>query len=187
MATQATISPSHKLIEVEDSIKKIAEESFVNSEDLNQLLISVWEQAISQALSDDFLSEEENALVSYQIRFSLSTEVLNKDGYYSRVVKAEILREVLEGIVPQRLRLGGVIPFNLQKGKTIIWLFQGTSYTGGYSSVSLRIAQGGYYRIGGFRGNLVVTSQITKIDTGILAITNKHIFFIGSTKFFRIP
>jgi hypothetical protein len=47
--------------------------------------------------------------------------------------------------------------------------------------VSIRIAKGLYYRTGAFKGERVQTS-----DTGPLSVTNKHIYFAGPSKRFRI-
>jgi hypothetical protein len=49
--------------------------------------------------------------------------------------------------------------------------------------------KGLYYRIGTFKGNPIVTTTtgIEHIDTGLLGITDKHFYFLGSHKSFRIP
>jgi hypothetical protein len=62
-----------------------------------------------------------------------------------------------------------------------------TYYRGGYSGVSIKIAKGLYYRTGAFRGNPVRSSEMTLIGSGLLGITNMHIFFSSLNKNFRIP
>jgi hypothetical protein len=51
---------------------------------------------------------------------------------------------------------------------------------------SVRVAKGLYYRAGAFKGKRVETHETVHADTGLLGITNKHIYFSGSAKSFRI-
>jgi hypothetical protein len=52
--------------------------------------------------------------------------------------------------------------------------------------VSLRIAKGVYYRTGGFKGQRVETTETVHADNGLFGVTNKHVYFFGSSKRFRI-
>lgn len=47
--------------------------------------------------------------------------------------------------------------------------------------------KGVYYRVGQFQGNPVRTTEITTIDKGFLAVTNKNLYYVGATKSLRIP
>ncbi len=60
-------------------------------------------------------------------------------------------------------------------------------YVGGHSGVSIRVAKGVYWRVGGFKGYPVEKTVLTKIDQGKLVITNKRIVFSGDRKSFSIP
>jgi len=142
------------------------------------------------------LSEkEESSLLELKEHFLLSEEYLDKDGAYSKVVKGAVLRDVLNGILPDRMNIRGHIPFNLQKSEKLIWVIQNvdyyeekirTRYVGGSQGVSIRIAKGVYYRTSSFKGRRVQTSETVHMDTGLLGITNKHIYYSGSNKKFRI-
>ncbi len=92
-------------------------------------------------------------------------------------------------------KVDGNLPFNLQKTENLVWVFQGvnyyeektrTRYVGGSQGVSIRIAKGVYYRTGAFKGERVQSSETVHADTGLLGVTNKHIYFAGSSKRFRI-
>jgi len=195
MASRAAVSQTD-FSTLQEILRNIASASFINDQLLRDLLARAWDTAVSQALEDGVLSKaEEHALVAFNDHFSLPTDILDKNGAYTRVVKAAILRDILDGNIPQRVQIEGTLPFNFQKGEALVWLFQNvpyyeprtrTTYSGGYSGVSLRIAKGVYYRVGGFRGNPVVTTQTVLVDRGTLGITNKHIYFAGETKSFRI-
>ena len=52
--------------------------------------------------------------------------------------------------------------------------------------MSLRIAKGVYWRVGGFKGRPVETIDRVHADTGLLGITTKHVYFHGPNKSFRI-
>ena len=119
----------------------------------------------------------------------LDQDVLN------RVVQAGALRDVLNGKLPQRQKYPGRLPFNLQKSETLVWVFQGVDYyeektrsefRGGSQGMSFRVAKGVYYRTGGFRGERVQTAETVHADTGLLGVTNKHIYFSGEQKRFRV-
>jgi hypothetical protein len=55
-------------------------------------------------------------------------------------------------------------------------------YVGGTQGVSVRIAKGLSYRVGGFKGERVTEDYNEITDTGMLYITNKRIVFAGKKK-----
>ncbi|MDH5368868.1 MAG: hypothetical protein OEW99_02510 [Gammaproteobacteria bacterium] len=181
---------------LESSIEQLATTSFINNETMNSLVVSGWERAVEAAFDDGLLSEqEESALSELKEHFSLSQEILDKNGAFSKIVKGAVLRDIMDGNLPERVKIDGNLPFNLQKTEKIVWLFQNvnyyeektrTRYVGGSSGVSIRIAKGVYYRTGGFKGERVQTSETVHADTGLLGVTNKHIYFSGPSKSFRI-
>ncbi|WP_120944253.1 hypothetical protein [Helicobacter labacensis] len=134
------------------------------------------------------------ALIAF---FQLSQEILDKWGYYRRLTQAHILRQVMEGVLPQCLNLmGDPLPFVFQKGEKLLWVEQGVAYyetkttsryVGGSQGVSVRIMKGVYYRVGAFKGRRIQEDQLQYIDTGVLAITTKHLYFAGKAKSVRLP
>jgi hypothetical protein len=86
--------------------------------------------------------------------------------------------------------------FVLSANESIIWLFENTDYledklkrhySGSSGSVSVRIAKGFTVRTGGSRGGSTSSIVTEKIDTGILALTNKNLFFSGEQTSFKLP
>lgn len=55
-------------------------------------------------------------------------------------------------------------------------------YAGGTQGVSIRIAKGLSYRVGGFKGERVTEEYNEVTDTGTLVITNKRVVFAGKKK-----
>jgi hypothetical protein len=182
---------------VQQKISQIEESSFVPPSDRPFLLVKGWEACVEQFLEDGILDEnEEKRLIEFKNRFALSQNDLDKGGAYTRVTKAAVLRDVLNGILPKRVSIEGNLPINLQKSEQIVWVFPNSryledktrrQYVGGYQGVSLRIMKGVYYRVGAFKGHPVEHTERVHIDTGIVVTTNKHIYFAGPRKSFRIP
>jgi len=195
LAASAATSKT-ELKKLENKLTEIKSSSFLSEADFKEILISAFDIAVAEALEDDLLEEsEEDALVSYMKHFDLQQDDLNEQNSYTKLIQAGILRDTLEGKISERVRIQGHLPFNLLKSERIIYVYNQveyheprsrTTYSGSSSGVNVRIAKGVYYRIGGFRGTPQVTSQITHVDTGVFAITNKHIYFTGSSKSFRV-
>lgn len=183
-------------LSLEKQITENALSGYIDSSKINQFVVSGWEKAVERAFDDGVLTEgEESSLVSLMEYFSLSQVQLDKNGAYTKIVKGAVLRDVFEGIIPERVKTDGNLPFNFQKNEKVIWVFQNveyyeqkkrTQYVGRSQGVSIRIAKGIYYRTGAFKGERVETHETIHTDTGILGITNKHIYFTGDDKSFRI-
>src|SRR5690606_10190852 len=60
-------------------------------------------------------------------------------------------------------------------------------YVGGSQGVGVRVMKGVYYRIGSFKGEAINTTERVHVDTGILVLTNKHMYFAGPAKSLRLP
>ena len=188
---------STDLAQLERSINQVAGGSYIDAQALRGIIVQGWEKAVGLAFDDGILSEEEESCLSaLRQHFALSQDALNAHGAYSRIVKGATLRDVLNGKLPQRVNIVGNLPFNLQKAEQIAWVFQGvqyfeqktrTRYVGGSQGVSIRIARGVYYRTGAFKGERVQTAETIHADTGILGLTNKHVYFSGPAKSFRVP
>ena len=114
---------------------------------------------------------------------------------YAKLAKSLVIGDILNGILPKRIQVTNQIPFNLQKNEKLIWLINGVGYftdrirkqyVGGYQGVSLRIAKGVYYRVGGFKGHPADTVEKVFLGKGILGFTNKHLYFFNSNTSLRI-
>jgi hypothetical protein len=177
-------------------VAEIGERSFLTQSGQKTLVIEGWSRAVDEALQDDILSnEEERSLMALADSLSLTRDDLDLSGAFSRVVKAAVIRDILEGTLPQRMSVKGDLPFNFQKGESIVWVFPGatyyeqrvrTRYEGGHRGVSVRVARVVYYRTGGFRGHPVKTTEMINMGIGPLGVTDRHMYFAGATKAFRV-
>ena len=99
-------------------------------------------------------------MVAYANYFGFTQDELDGKGIYTRFVQGAVLREILEGKVPQRFKTVEPLPFNFQKSESLVWAFSNVKYyekrtrreyVGGSHGVSIRIAKGVYYRVGQFK------------------------------------
>ena len=195
LALRAARQPTD-LPPVHTEIARISLGSWVTEARQKQLLIAAWEQAAESALDDSLLSEdEEQRLSAYAEQFGLTQDDLNAHSWLQRVAVAAALRDLDNGIFPERVQITGPIPFNLQSGERLAWLFMAgayeertkTQYVGGSSGVSVRIVSGLYYRTSAFKGHPVVTSYMHHLGDGFLGLSDKHVYFHSQAKSLRIP
>lgn len=159
------------------------------------VLLPRWDRAVELALEDGVLSaDEEKRLVEGAEAFGLDVAHLNDRKTYQQLVKAAVLRELLEGTIPQRLTVQG-LNLILQKGEQVVWVFPNTefieqqthrSFAGVSHGLGIRIMKGVYYRPSVFRGYPVERTTTVSRGKGALAITTKHISFVGP-KTVRVP
>jgi len=193
---QEAMRNSGDLVALQETARKVASASFIQEDAIRGLLVKAWGDAVHSVLEDSLLSsDEEAALDRAQQHFGWKQEDVDQNGAFTRLAKGGALRDVLEGKLPARMKVEGQLPFNFQKGEQLVWAFQGVkyyevrtrrSYVGGYQGASVRIARGVYYRLGGFRGSPVESAETVHADTGILGVTDKHLYFTGPAKSFRV-
>jgi hypothetical protein len=181
---------------LQSKLSSIASYNFVPTEQVTEAIIRGWEQAVIHFIEDgDLSTEEENQLTQFASHFNLSQNELDRRGIYTQFVKGAVLREVMEGNIPERVKTDTPLPFNFQKSESLIWVFDKVDYyedktrrqyVGGSSGVSFRVAKGVYFRTGGFKGRPVETTERVHLGTGIMAVTDKHIYFTSSQKTFRV-
>ena len=131
--------------------------------DESRLLIQAWEAAVEGSLEDGVLSlDEKAALIRYLDHFNLRVSDVVGNGAHRNMVKSAAIRELSEGIIPERQN-HTVHPFNPMKSEKLLWLFDGVEYIvtktrrerrGTSHGVSIRVARGPYYRPSTFRSRV---------------------------------
>ena len=191
-AALATGDGGAALQELDNTLRRTS----MSNTDRRQLLVRAWETAVEKTLEDGLLSlDEESALHEYLDHFGLTQEDLNANGAQTTLVQAAVIREVTQGIIPQRQNIQGRVPFNLMKSEQLVWVIQGVDYLetvvrrerqGTSHGVSIRVAKGLYYSPRQFRSRPIEWEETVQADTGTLGLTTKHIYFAGSRKKFRV-
>lgn len=193
----AAIKGTDLLSALDAKIAEIEQNNHLSTAQRKPLLIRAWEQAVDGFLEDGVLdTEEERRLVEFRDHFGFSQEDLNDNGALTKTTKAGVLRDVLGGKIPQRVLVDGSLPINLQKGESVVWAFPDSRYledktrrqfSGGSQGVSIRVMKGVYYRVGAFKGEAIESTERVHVDTGLVVITNKNIYFAGPRKSIRVP
>jgi hypothetical protein len=196
VATKAALN-TNTMEQLTKNCRSIAKEYQVSDASIRGALIVGWEKALEQLLEEGIPSKDaEDNLMNYASELKLSQLELDRKGQYTRAGQVAVLRDILEGIVPQRIKITGNTPFNLQKDETLVWLFHNVSlyeektirsYEGRSHGFSVRIARGLYYKTGIFKSWPVETTLMMNKGVGSLGVTTKHIYFAGLQKSLRLP
>ena len=187
------IEPSVSKSEIDTIIKN----SFIDEKRIKPLILQNFNDYIADALDDNLLTqEEEKSIYAYMNCFLLNQEDKEIEDTYKSIVKTAILREVMEGKIPNRVKISDPLPFVFNKSETLVWLFNPVDYythktkkhyKGRSQGISIRVAKGLYYRTGSFKGYPVTSTENVLQDRGLLAVTNKNLFFGGPKKTIKIP
>lgn len=178
-------------------ILSIAENSFISNNKLDELYENVYSEKLDQMLDDGLLSEDEETIIDeFQDFYEIKQEVLNKNNSVNKAVGASILRKMFDGdSITGRIKISGNLPFKFMKSEELVFLYQNallseqrikTEYEGSSSGISLKIVKGLYYRTSAFKGRPVKKTIMKDIAYGMMALTNKHLYFASSEKSFRI-
>ena len=192
LATLAVEDADTHLQELSEALK----EARLHKDEQVNLLVTAFEAAVEGVLEDGLLSfDEENALAKYLEHFGIDQAHADRNGAQTSMVQAAVIRELTEGVVPQRQNLTGRVPFNLMKSEKLVWVMQDIDYLeivtrrerrGSSQGLSIRITRGVYYRPSTFRSRQVEWDEMVHVDTGLLGFTTKHLYFSGIKKKFRI-
>lgn len=191
------IKGSDNFDQLEKVIVKIEQSSLVLSGDRKALLIKGWENSVEQFLQDGILdANEEKRLMEFKEWFDISSIDLNKNGALEKTAKSAVLREVLSGNIIEHAPDKGKIPINFQIGEKVVGFFVDSEYledkvirefVGRSHGLSIRVMNGVYYRVNAFKGRPVEHTERLHIDTGMVVLTNKNIYFVGPKKSIRLP
>lgn len=177
---------------------ELAQEAHVSEFWLRVAYARAYGQVLTHYLEDDLLDEsEEQHLTDYQHAIGLTqAELDGVGGFLSTMGKAATLRDLMHGKLSTRFSTAGLPALNFQKDEQVLWAFSNCElledrikreFVGKSSGFSVRISKGVYYRVGAFRGTPIERSERTSLDTGMVVMTNKHIYFSGSKKTVRHP
>ncbi len=174
LAAIATDDPDTHLNELAQSLR----DSGLSEGRQTALLVRAWEAAVEGALEDGLLTlDEESALHRYLHHFEVAPEQVDGSGVLTSMIKSAVIRDITEGIVPQRQNIQGRVPFNLMKSETLVWIMEGVDYLetvvrrenrGSSHGLSIRVARGLYYRPSTFRSRAVEWEETVHQDTGLL-------------------
>ena len=110
--------------------------------------------------------------------------------------KQELLSHLSSGdVLPDRRDEYDNLPFRFMKSESLYWVFENVQYyqeqdqrqpKGRSVGLSFRVLSGLWLRTGLFSGKTQVKEVNVHVDTGLLGITTKHIYFAGPETSFRV-
>ncbi len=122
---ESSVSNDMSLDTLKQKLRQVSNSHFIDEKNLRSILLKGWESAVGRAFDDGILTEKEESLLNKLAEhFSLTQHDLDRSGTYTKLVKGAILRDVLDGKIPERVNIQGNLPFNSQKTEKLIWLFQ---------------------------------------------------------------
>lgn len=193
-ATEAAMGRA-EFTTLQQELTHIANANFVPRDQVRTVLSEGLDAAVDILFEDGLLTkEEENRLRNYMRHFSLDrgggSDVL------SRLNRGASIREVCEGRLPDASYFNNInLPFNFQKSESLVWAFPDVDYLerqtkrvrqGTSHGVSVRVMRGLYYQPRVFRSESVERNVTEHVDSGTVAVTDKHVYFSGREKSFRI-
>ena len=128
--------------------------------------------------------------------FKLSQNDIGQSPMFEVLIKMLVLNDLLLGIHPTRMSLTASIPVVLQKDEKLIWFFSNVGcyeprekkiFVGASQGLSIKIANGVYYKVGAFKGEPIITSEMKMVSYGQVYVTNKNIFFHSLEKSIKVP
>ena len=183
-------------------LRTVAADSYQPATAVSIALAQGYINAAEVALSDHLLSpEEEKALQEFMLKADLIpqevADIKGGDDIMRKLNYSAALRDIKNGKVPDPSPEWAHInlPFNFMKSESPIWAFEGVEYledktirerVGGSGFGAVRIARGVYVGGSQYRSRSEERETTVRTDRGTVAITNKHIYFSGARKKFRI-
>lgn len=183
-------------------IRNLSRGAYLTPYELRHVLAQGWGAALDEFLSDGILSDyEQQRLQAAASMLDLKEIDLQPFNVANKIAMSRCLMELLAGQISpfalaQHQGQYTDLPFILQQSEILIWVFHGVDYfeektrrqhIRGSQGVSMRVAKGLYYKVGASQGYSIEQTAMEFQDTGVLALTTKHILFGGSRKSLRIP
>jgi hypothetical protein len=178
-------------------VDKIVADSFIPQEQVLPAIKQGWNQGAEERSKTQPISSEEFSAIGdiYRAARLRDEDIIKKTSASYTMRFSSLIWTVLHNqIDPYQ----GPIRFQLQPGEIPVFGIANVlvreertakSYVGGYSGVSVRVASGLYYRLGGTRCHAVESTTLQDVDYGDFLMTTQAIYFGGTEKRinFRLP
>ena len=173
-----------------------AERAGIPEYEMKEHMVVKWTERALDALSDGVLTNtEEDNLAGILSAFGLDSFGAIDGDLIRRMTKLAIIRDLKDGKVESRIPLKVTVPFKMQKSETLLWRAENVTLKevvkkrqikGQSLGFSFRVAKGVYVRPSAFSAATEETESLQVTDRGDVFLTNKHLYFNGGDKNFRI-
>jgi len=182
--------------EIRMQLDKIVADAAIPQEQVLPAIEDGWSQGAEKRSISQPISDPEFSAISdiYRAAGLTRDDVVKTTGFRAMAFSFLIWTVLHDQIEPYQ----GPIHFNIQAGEVPVFGIANvlvseeqitSSYVGGYSGASIRVASGLYYHLGGVRGHRVQSTALQELDYGDFLITTRSIYFGGREKGvnFRLP
>ena len=175
------------------ALTEISNSSYIPDNETKSIIRKGLDAVVTNKLEDGILTEEEETFIS-KLSAALKTDP-SELSTYQQIGKASVIRCVLAGD-PRSIVISGNLGVNLIKNEQVVWVFGSVEYledrikrqyVGASQGLSMRVMKGIYYRVGAFKGETIERTDRVSVDTGLLVVTTKNIYFVGQKKSLRLP
>ena len=189
-------------------LEDIASGGHVNQAEIRPIMIKAWGEAVDGVSADMILGRNEHrSLAAYKRFHRLRRRELDRFGLADKMHQVVLLRSLVnDGAIPEYDPTGPLQTtkprafFTLMKSEALLWVFPVAEYltevserhySAGSQGFSFRVADGVTWRVGKTRGHSYTTKHMRVVDSGIMGVSTKHIYWagqrgFGNSKSFRI-
>ena len=180
---------------IDKNVKTIAGNPFIDSNALKFLVLQGYDNAVNAFLNEGVITDEViKKLDEFSELFDIDPSEVNVKTR-NNIVKSIVLRDVMMGDIKEsRIKINDN-PFIFEKDEFALFGFDDaalyevktrTQFRGGSQGVGVRLTKGVYYRVGAFKGEPIKTEEMKNTATGMMILTNKHLYFTSFTKNLKI-
>jgi hypothetical protein len=182
--------------EIKTQLDKIVADSGIPQDQVLPAIKDAWSQGAGKRSIAQPISDPEFSAMSdiYRSAGLTQEEMRTTSGFRAMCFSFRLWMVLHDQIDPYN----GPVQFNLQHGEIPVFGIANvllteerktSSYVGGYSGASIRIANGVYYHLGGMRGHREQSASLQEVDYGDFLMTTQGIYFGGTEHGvnFRLP
>ena len=194
--------------DLEYTLQYLAQEAWVDRDEIRPIMIKGWVDALNDARADIVLGRKDHqSLNEYRTYTGLKESELADFGIAEKLRQLALLRSlIVDGAIPNHDAMEDLVKaqpramFSLMNSETLLWVFPDVEYmtevsqrrySAGSRGVSVRVAKGVNVRVGQTKGHSYTDTSMKVVDSGILGISTKHMYWagqrgLGRSKSFRI-
>jgi len=181
---------------LDKEIRKIAKDTFINDEELQDCTIKGWELAIEEELSKGLITETHETLSDDFIKFfEIEPEKLYQNRWMIKAIQSLIIHNLKKGKIIKKAKFTQVPPNFLPEGEQVMWVFDDVNYSLGVMHNRINL-DGKNYLVKNppksmkdyikFQVNTIKAKESLFMDIGSFMITNKYVYFAEEKNRFKI-
>jgi len=181
---------------LDKEIRKIAKDTFINDEELQDCTIKGWELAIEEELSKGLITETHETLSDDFIKFfEIEPEKLYQNRWMIKGIQSLIIHNLKKGKIIKKAKFTQVPPNFLPEGEQVMWVFDDVNYSLGVMHNRINL-DGKNYLVKNppksmkdyikFQVNTIKAKESLFMDIGSFMITNKYVYFAEEKNRFKI-